>query len=75
MDTWKRLIDLRGGWGGMEEISQRTYMHVCKTHGHRQQCGEGQERRSMVEEGKGWEKEDICNMLTIKNLRVSCSTD
>ena len=30
-----------GEWGGLEEISQRTYMHTCIAHGHRQECGEG----------------------------------
>ena len=29
------------GWGSLEEISQRTYMHVCIAHGHRHQWGEG----------------------------------
>ena len=43
MDTWNRLTDLRGeGMGGLEEINQKTYMHTCKAHGHRQQCGEDQ---------------------------------
>ena len=31
-----------GEGGGLEEIKQRTYMHVCITHGHRQLCGQGQ---------------------------------
>ena len=25
----------------LEEISQRTYMHICIAHGDRQRCGEG----------------------------------
>ena len=40
MDTWKRRTDLRMEiWVGvLEEISQRTYMCICKAHGHRLQC-------------------------------------
>ena len=34
---------------GVEVISQRTYMHVCIAHGHRQQCGEGRGGG-----GEGW---------------------
>ena len=41
MNTWNRLTDLRGDAGGLEEISQRTYMNICIVHGHRQQYGEG----------------------------------
>lgn len=32
-----------GMWGGLEDIRQRTYMHVHIAHGHRQQGG-----------GEGW---------------------
>ena len=40
MDTWNSLTDLRWeGVGGPEEISERTYMHICVAHG--QQCVEG----------------------------------
>ena len=43
----------RGGVdGGMEEISQRTYMHVCKAPGHRQQCGKGRGSGGWMEKGK-----------------------
>lgn len=31
----------RGGGEGLEEISPRTYVRVCRAHGHRQQSGEG----------------------------------
>ena len=43
MHTWNRRTDLRGeGVGELEEISRRTYMHICMAHGHRQPCSEGQ---------------------------------
>lgn len=29
------------GEGELEEISQRTHMHVCIARGHKQPCGEG----------------------------------
>ena len=36
-------LSQRGGvWRGLEEINQKSYMHICIVHGHRQQCGEGQ---------------------------------
>ena len=31
----------RGGGEGLEEISPRTYVRICRAHGHRQQSGEG----------------------------------
>ena len=39
--------------GGLEEISQTTYMHICKAHGHRQLCGEGRGWGCWVEASKG----------------------
>ena len=43
MDTWNRLTAVgEAGAGGLEEISKKTYVHVCRTHVHRQQQrGEG----------------------------------
>ena len=46
----------------MEEISQRTYMHIGKAHGHRQQCGGG----GLVQGGKGGEMRGICNSVNNK---------
>ena len=43
----------RGGSRGLEEIRQRTYMHICKVHGHRQRCGEGRGRGSSL-----WRREN-----------------
>ena len=51
MDTWNRLTDFREeGVGILEEISQRTYMHICIVH------GEGLGVGGWVEGGKGGEK-------------------
>ena len=41
----------RGGGVGLEEISQRTCVHICIAHGHRQQCGEGRVGGFWVERG------------------------
>ena len=67
MDTWNRLANLRGeGVGGLEEISQRTYMYLCMAHGHRPQCveswGFGAVQRGTKEEKIG----DICNKVNNK---------
>lgn len=41
MDIWDRLTDVRGaGVGGLEEVSRRTYLHICMVPGLRQRCGE-----------------------------------
>lgn len=57
---------------GQEEISQRKYMHICKTHGHRHKC-----REQLVERGLGGrrtrgEMGNTCNSVnnnfSIKNL-------
>ena len=44
MDTWDRLIDIRGdvGSGELKEISQKTYKHIRIVYGHRQQFGKAQ---------------------------------
>ena len=44
-------------------ISQRTYMHTCKVHGHRQQCGDG----GVGGREKGGKMRDICN--SVNNLQ------
>lgn len=42
VDTSNTMTDLRGkGMGGLEEISQSTYMHTCIAYVHRKQCDEG----------------------------------
>ena len=80
MDEWNRITDLRGvGVGGLEEISQRTCLHICIAHGHRQPCGEGG-RRGWMEGDNGREMGDICNnvhnnkkmCIAHRNLQQSC---
>ena len=72
MDTWNKPTDLKRGvgWGwGLEEISLRTYKHLCIAHSHRQQCGEG--RGGMGAEWKGAklrEIGDICN--SVNNTKI-----
>ena len=50
------------GVGGLEEISQRIYRHICIAHGRRQQCSKGRG------EGVGGMK-DICNGVKEKKKR------
>lgn len=37
---WTKRSQRRRGFRGLEEISPRTYTHLCMVHGLRQQCGE-----------------------------------
>ena len=57
METWNRETVVRGEGGGgrrkWEEMSQRTYVHICVA-----QCGAGQHR------GKRGKREDICNSVS-----------
>lgn len=56
-----------GGCGGTEEINQRTYMHVCITHGQTIACVEGLGwSGGWVEGGKKGEMGDICNNVNKK---------
>ena len=56
-----------GGLEGLEECSPRTYTHISKVHGHRQQCGEGGSR-GLVEWDKGRGMEDISNNVSKKKI-------
>ena len=51
-----------------EEISQRTYMHICIVHGHRQQCGKARQGGGggRVEGDREGNRRDICNSINNK---------
>ena len=72
MDTWTRLTNLRvEGRGGLEKISQRTFMHISAVQEYRQWCGEGQQvgkDRGWVEGGEGRGDGDFCNSVNNKNI-------
>ena len=52
-------------WQGVGEISQRTYIHICIAHGHRQQCVNA--RGWGVGGGdQGGKMGDLCNSVNNK---------
>ena len=43
METWNRWTAVREEWGAEgEKVMGSAKEHVCITHSHRQQCGDGQ---------------------------------
>ena len=71
-EAWIQGTDLQisegRGMRKLEEISQRTYMHVCRAHGPRQQRSQDW-GWSWVRRGKGEKMGDICN--SVKNLKIN----
>ena len=67
--TWNRLKAVRGErcWGHwMKEVKRLAKQHICMTHRHRQQCGDGQ-RAGGGGQRQGVGNGDTCNSANNKN--------